>query len=81
LTIEETATALGIPEGMVYAIFSRLSPMREDLSPDTDTPCEDALSFDGKRCDRTVERVMAKLDEGGYTPPPAMHKPNAVVTK
>jgi RNA polymerase sigma-70 factor (ECF subfamily) len=41
--------------------------MREGLSRDMDMAYEDAFSFDGERCDRIVERVMAKLNEGGNT--------------
>jgi RNA polymerase sigma-70 factor (ECF subfamily) len=35
--------------------------MREGLSRDMDLACEDAFSFAGERCDRIVQRVLAKL--------------------
>ena len=37
--------------------------MLEGLSRDIDFAYADAFSFDGERCDRIVERVMAKLNE------------------
>jgi RNA polymerase sigma-70 factor (ECF subfamily) len=68
LTVEETAAALGIPEATVRTRFFRArSLMREGLSRDMDMAYEDAFSFDGERCDRIVERVLEKLNEGGYT--------------
>ena len=71
LTVEETAAALGIPEATVRSRFFRArSLMREGLSRDMDLGYEDAFSFDGERCDRIVEGVMAKIKEGG-TPGPS----------
>lgn len=67
LTVEETAAALGIPEATVRTRFFRArSLLREGLSRDMDMAYEDAFSFDGERCDRIVECVLAKLKEGGY---------------
>jgi len=71
LTVEETAAALGIPEATVRSrCFRARSLMREGLSRDMDLGYEDAFSFDGERCDRIVEGVMAKIKEGG-TPGPS----------
>ncbi|CAG4882393.1 RNA polymerase sigma factor [Georgfuchsia toluolica] len=66
LTVEETAAALGIPEATVRSRYFRArSMMREGLSRDLDLGYEEAFAFDGKRCDRIVARVMARLSEVG----------------
>ena len=63
-TVEETAAALGIAEETVRTRYFRArNLMREGLSRDIDFAYADAFSFDGERCDRIVERVMAKLNE------------------
>jgi RNA polymerase sigma-70 factor (ECF subfamily) len=62
LTVEETATALDIPEATVRTKFFRARAlMRGGLARDMDMACSDAFSFDGERCDRIVEQVMARL--------------------
>jgi RNA polymerase sigma-70 factor (ECF subfamily) len=62
LTVEETAAALSIPEATVRTKFFRARAlMREGLARDMDMACADAFAFDGERCDRIVERVLARL--------------------
>jgi RNA polymerase sigma-70 factor, ECF subfamily len=66
LTVEETAAVLDIPEETVRTRFFRArSLMREGLLRDMDMAYADAFSFAGKRCDRIVARVLAKLNEAG----------------
>ena len=62
LSVEETAAALQIPETTVRTRFFRArSLLRKGLSRDTDVAVADAFAFDGKRCDRIVANVLAKL--------------------
>jgi RNA polymerase sigma-70 factor (ECF subfamily) len=62
LSAEETAEVLGIPAATVRTRFFRArSLLREGLAQKIDLACEDAFSFDGERCDRIVERVLARL--------------------
>ncbi|MCJ0761770.1 RNA polymerase sigma factor [Variovorax sp. CYS-02] len=69
LTVEETATALGVPEATVRTrLFRARSLLRESLSRDLDFAMEDAFSFAGARCDRIVARVLARIAPGGSPP-------------
>jgi RNA polymerase sigma-70 factor (ECF subfamily) len=62
LSVEEVALALDIPEATVRTRFFRArSLLREGLAQRTDAAVADAFGFDGSRCDRLVERVLAKL--------------------
>lgn len=62
MTIEEVATALGIPEATVRTRFFRARGlMREALAREADWAIESAFSFSGEPCDRIVERVIAEL--------------------
>lgn len=62
LSVEETATALDIPEATVRTRFFRArSQLREALSQEVDLAFGDAFVFLGERCDRIVTRVIAKL--------------------
>ena len=62
LTVEETAAALDIPAATVRTRYFRArSLLRESLAREIDTATEDAFAFDGARCDRIVERVLARL--------------------
>lgn len=62
LSVEETATCLGIPEATVRTRFFRArSLLREALARDVDHACLDAFGFAGERCDRIVANVMARL--------------------
>jgi len=63
MTVEETAAALGIPEATVRTRFFRAKgALREALARDLDLAVGDAFAFAGARCDRIVERVLARLD-------------------
>lgn len=62
LSVEETATSLGIPEATVRSRFFRArNLLREALSLDVDRAYGDAFGFAGERCDRIVANVMARL--------------------
>jgi RNA polymerase sigma-70 factor (ECF subfamily) len=63
LSVEETATALGIPEATVRTRhFRARSLLRESLARDIDLTLDDAFGFDGARCDRMVATVLSSLD-------------------
>jgi RNA polymerase sigma-70 factor (ECF subfamily) len=63
MTVEETAAALGIPEPTVRSrLFRAKGLLREALARDVDLALGDAFAFAGARCDRIVERVLARLD-------------------
>ena len=65
LSVEETASALGIPEATVRPRFFRArSQLREALSREIDVAFGDAFGFAGERCDRIVARVMAAVKAG-----------------
>lgn len=62
LSVEETATVLGIPEATVRTRYFRARGLlRESLSREIDFAFEDAFAFDGARCDRIVAGVLARL--------------------
>ena len=62
MSVEEVATALGLPEATVRSHFFRARGiLREGLSRDIDMALGDAFSFAGPRCDRIVEGVLAKI--------------------
>jgi RNA polymerase sigma-70 factor (ECF subfamily) len=62
LSVEETATSLGIPESTVRTRFFRArSLLRESLARDVDRAYGDAFGFAGARCDRIVSNVLARL--------------------
>jgi RNA polymerase sigma-70 factor (ECF subfamily) len=62
LSVEEVATALGVPEATIRSRFFRArSILREGLSRDIDMAIGDAFSFAGARCDRIVEGVLARI--------------------
>jgi RNA polymerase sigma-70 factor (ECF subfamily) len=62
MTVEETAAALGLPEATVRTRFFRARALlRGALERDLDHALEDVFGFDGARCDRIVERVLALL--------------------
>ena len=64
LSVEETASALGIPEATVRSRFFRArSLLREALAREIDVAFEDAFAFAGARCDRIVAGVLAKLNK------------------
>lgn len=62
LSVEETATVLGIPAATVRTRFFRArSLLREALAQKIDLACEDAFSFAGARCDRIVANVLERI--------------------
>jgi RNA polymerase sigma-70 factor (ECF subfamily) len=62
LSVEETAACLGLPEATVRTRqFRARSLLRESLARDLDVAERDAFAFDGARCDRIVENVLAAL--------------------
>jgi RNA polymerase sigma-70 factor (ECF subfamily) len=62
LSVEEVASALGLPEATVRTRFFRARGLlREALSRDVDVALGDAFAFDGARCDRVVAGVLARL--------------------
>lgn len=63
MTVEETASCLGIPEATVRSRFFRArSMLRESLSREFDSAMEDAFGFDGARCDRIVAGTLARIN-------------------
>jgi RNA polymerase sigma-70 factor (ECF subfamily) len=62
MSVAETAIALELPEATIRTRFFRArSFLREGLSRDFDIAVGDAFSFDGMRCDRIVQGVLARL--------------------
>jgi RNA polymerase sigma-70 factor (ECF subfamily) len=63
MTVEETATALGIPAATVRSrLFRAKARLRESLAQELDMATQDVFGFDGERCDRIVRTVLARLD-------------------
>lgn len=61
---EEVAICLHIPDATVRSRFFRArSLLRASLSRELDFAFEEAFSFDGARCDRIVEGVLARLQD------------------
>ena len=61
LSVEETATCLGIPEATVRTRhFRARSLLRESIAADLDVAERDAFDFDGERCDRIVARALQR---------------------
>ncbi|HUP98638.1 MAG TPA: RNA polymerase sigma factor [Usitatibacter sp.] len=64
MTVEETAAALDITEATVRSrLFRARAMLRESLARSMDRALDDAFGFAGARCDRIVERVVARLAE------------------
>lgn len=62
LSVEETAAALEIPQSTVRTRFFRArSLLRESIAREADFALADAFAFAGKRCDRIVAGVLARL--------------------
>ena len=65
LSVEETASALQIPEATVRARYSMARGLlRESLARDVDRSLQEAFGFAGARCDRIVARVMKRIRSG-----------------
>lgn len=62
LSVEETATMLGIPDATVRTRFFRARGLlRETLEGQVDAALADAFAFEGGRCDRIVATVLHRL--------------------
>ena len=61
MSAHEVALALEIPEATVRSRFFRARTLlRTSLASDIDITLDDAFSFDGERCNRIVNAVLAK---------------------
>ena len=62
MSVEETATALGIPAATVRSrLFRAKARLREALAQEMDMATQDVFGFDGERCDRIVRTVLDRL--------------------
>jgi RNA polymerase sigma-70 factor, ECF subfamily len=62
MTVEETATALGIPAATVRSrLFRAKARLRESLAEELDTAVQEVFGFDGERCDRIVRAVLVRI--------------------
>jgi RNA polymerase sigma-70 factor (ECF subfamily) len=62
MSVEETASCLGIAEATVRTRFFRAkSLLRESLAKEIDLVFEDAFAFAGERCDRIVSNVLERI--------------------
>lgn len=69
MTVEETATALGIPPATVRSrLFRAKARLREALAQELDVATQDVFGFDGERCDRIVRTVLERI--AGASPHP-----------
>ncbi len=65
MTVEETATALGIPGATVRSrLFRAKARLRESLAQELDMATQDVFGFDGERCDRIVRAVLDRIGNG-----------------
>ena len=63
LSVEETAASLDIPAATVKTRFHRARAlMQQALNDDIEAAGLKAFDFDGPRCDRIVEAVLARLE-------------------
>jgi RNA polymerase sigma-70 factor (ECF subfamily) len=63
LSVEETAAALDIPEATVRSRYFRAkSLLREALAQEIDLAERDLFEFGGRQCDRTIERVLDRIE-------------------
>ncbi len=69
LSVEETASLLGLPEATVKTRLHRARRLLRQALEDQLAPAlEGAFPFDGMRCTRTADRVLERL---GLSPPSA----------
>lgn len=62
MSVEETASCLGIPETTVRTRYFRAkSQLRESLTREFDHALEGVFGFDGARCDRIVAGALRRL--------------------
>jgi len=63
LSVEETAAALDIPEATVRSRYFRAKGLlREALAQEIDLAERDLFEFGGRQCDRTIERVLDRIE-------------------
>ena len=63
MTVDEAATALGIPAATVRSrLFRAKARLRASLAEELDNATQEVFGFDGARCDRIVEAVLARID-------------------
>jgi RNA polymerase sigma-70 factor (ECF subfamily) len=69
MTVDETASALGIPVATVRSrLFRAKARLRESLAEELDVATRDVFGFDGERCDRIVRTVLSRLEAGSAHP-------------
>ncbi|HET9767093.1 MAG TPA: RNA polymerase sigma factor [Thermoanaerobaculia bacterium] len=62
MSVQETADALSIPAATVRTrLFRARALLREGIAGDLDVATGEVFAFAGARCDRIVERVLARL--------------------
>jgi RNA polymerase sigma-70 factor (ECF subfamily) len=62
LSVEECAECLGLPAATVRTRFFRARRLlRRSLAADLHVAVDEAFAFDGARCDRIVETVLARI--------------------
>ncbi len=62
MSVEETAESLSIPEATVRSRLHRArAQLRASIATEMDMAAADVFRFLGARCDRIVERVLARL--------------------
>jgi len=62
MTVQETAESLAIPATTVRTrTFRARALLREAIARDLDVTTGDVFAFAGERCDRIVERVLARV--------------------
>ena len=63
LSVEETAEVLELPQATVRTRFFRARALlRESIAGQLDHALEEVFGFDGARCERIADRVIAALD-------------------
>ncbi|HEX6138057.1 MAG TPA: RNA polymerase sigma factor [Casimicrobiaceae bacterium] len=69
MTVDETASALGIPAATVRSrLFRAKARLRESLAQELDVATQDVFGFDGERCDRIVRTVLSRIEAGAAHP-------------
>lgn len=69
MSVEDVATALGLPEATVRSRFFRARGLlRESLAEEMDSALTGAFGFDGPRCDRITAAVLARARAEGPEP-------------